>query len=105
MPLILRLAAALDMLALCCERFFPSLRGLLPIGGDHFTQLGLLTILASLLLEYAEISRRTLRVSRPVVPARPADDASEANDNAQAAPPSNEDEAASRAIRGDQFPR
>lgn len=60
MSLVQRSTAMLETMAVCCEAAFPSARSVLPIGGDHFTQLGLLTVLGVVLSEAVEMVQRLL---------------------------------------------
>jgi hypothetical protein len=55
MPLIIRLALALDLLAVWCEQAIPRTRALLPFGGNHFNQLAMMVLIASIIYEIFDI--------------------------------------------------
>jgi hypothetical protein len=55
MSLIIRLALALDLLAIWCEHIVPKTKAFLPIGGDHFTQVAAMVLIAAILGEILEI--------------------------------------------------
>ncbi len=52
---LVRLALALDLVAILCEHMFPGCRGLLPLGGDDFSQLAALVIASIALAELRTI--------------------------------------------------
>lgn len=61
LPLWIRLALALDLLLIVFEHLFPSLHSVLPLGGDHFIQLGAVVILGVVLTELFDIARAVTR--------------------------------------------
>lgn len=51
MFMLLRMLVALDLAAVGCEQFAPSTRVLLPLGGSHLAQLGLILVFVVVLDE------------------------------------------------------
>ncbi|CAO4137872.1 hypothetical protein PKCBPO_00007 [Methylorubrum thiocyanatum] len=60
LPLPIRLALALDLLLIVLEHLFSSLDALLPLGGDHFIQLGAVVILGVVLTELSDITKAAI---------------------------------------------
>lgn len=58
MLILIRLFLILELPLLCTEKLFPVAHVVLPLGGDHLTQLGILLILAVFLGELLEIFKR-----------------------------------------------
>lgn len=51
MPIFIRLALLLDLTAIGVERVAPANLSFLPLGGDHFIQLGLLLLFGAIVTE------------------------------------------------------
>lgn len=57
MPIVLRLALLLDLMAIWCETIVPSLHSVLPIAGSQFAQLAVFVLGATIALELYAISK------------------------------------------------
>lgn len=69
---IVRLAAAIDVLLIVLEASFPGTRWLLPLGGSHIAQLGIVLGLAFLLIECADAGYAALNRWRAKTDSTPA---------------------------------
>jgi hypothetical protein len=76
---LLRVLMCLDLAAVGCEWFVPALDRILPLGGSHLAQLGLILIFVMLLVEVQAFRRHRRRARarraragtpRPRAPAR-----------------------------------
>lgn len=63
MLMLLRMLLALDLAAVGCEQFAPSTRMMLPLGGSHLAQLGLILI-SVVVIDEARTYIRHLRAGR-----------------------------------------